>query len=425
MSTIEKTTRLSNRYVWSQYRRGNTSFDTGPHHERSFVNLGTGFRTTGTEIGPNWKLVIAHGGNATTDMVASGKEVISQELTSFTCGFRTWDGDELVNEQWTELAGNYIIAPVPNTADEAASAALARADNLALIRYYQRIAAVHSVFKGMVFGGELAESLRMIKSPAKKLRMGINDYLDYIKRYGRSRHFSRRDRFVRDTWLEYSFGWKPLISDIDNAVDAFYNSRLVKPLFRFIKANSGIQEESRTITARSIISSWDGHTRRWNDVLVPGAGVRYYGVYHSRGNGVLNSHAYGFKPQEFIPTLWELIPYSFLVDYFTNLGDIVSSWSYRSLGPAWTSKGTIRQILSYTERGRVERNTSLQANYLTYSSGGLGMSTLRSKFVRRTRLVILGIPSFEFECPGLTSTKWLNLAALSTKLAATRRALRS
>lgn len=45
----------------------------------------------------------------------------------------------------------------------------------------------------------------------------------------------------------------------------------------------------------------------------------------------------GLTIQEFVPTVWELIPYSFVVDYFTNIGDVVNyaysanlNWVYKS-----------------------------------------------------------------------------------------------
>jgi len=40
-----------------------------------------------------------------------------------------------------------------------------------------------------------------------------------------------------------------------------------------------------------------------------------------------NWNLFGFQPSEFLPTAWELLPWSFLADYFSNIGDCLTAWS--------------------------------------------------------------------------------------------------
>lgn len=296
------------------------------------------------------------------------------------------------------------------------------ADNQAKSSFLQDLASVRDSFKGMVFAGELAESLHMIRHPAQALRNGLSSYLQRLKRGAAGKGRSARPKFVRDTWLEYSFGWRPLINDIDSAIDAFYRSRLPRPIFKMVHG-SGV---SRTRTNSTAIDLDMGtHFAHWDVLDDLEAHVKYYGVYHSTGNGVSNVHSFGFSPHEFIPTLWELIPYSFLVDYFTNIGDIISSWSYRNIGCSWASKGT----LGLYRREAINPKMNPKPAYLAtgnklYARGGLGSSRLDLRAVQRYPSVSIELPSLELQVPGMSSVKWLNLAALTTQLDGTRRSLR-
>jgi hypothetical protein len=116
----------------------------------------------------------------------------------------------------------------------------------------------------------------------------------------------------------------------------------------------------------------------------------------------------GFTLSEFVPTVWELIPYSFLVDYFTNFGEVVSAVSYPRSNFRWIMKWTI-----------TDRKDELLAPWMEPGSNPLGKnkaigdpcSVVTRQIVRAPYYGSL-IPDFRFEIPGL-SMKWLNLAALA------------
>lgn len=295
-----------------------------------------------------------------------------------------------------------------------------RASNKALTKYYSHAADIETRFKGMVFTGELRESLRMIRSPAKALRNGIGDYLTFLQKRGKRVPRRKRRSFVRETWLEYSFGWKPLISDIDGAIQAFYTSNLVHPIFEMV---SGWGKDELTETSAAVQKTlgplvWYYRLRHTESYF-----VRYYGIIRSTGNGVSDNHTYGFRPAEFIPTVWELIPYSFLVDYFTNIGDIVSSWSYRFIAPTVVTRLRRRTHLYETTDQSVQPAEDDDAFFkytVTGQPGSVGFS--RVNVIRDPELTS-PLPSFECQVPGFGSVKWLNLLALSKQLHGARRSL--
>jgi hypothetical protein len=75
------------------------------------------------------------------------------------------------------------------------------------------------------------------------------------------------------------------------------------------------------------------------------ANVRYKGsvTISTEATKWDNAALFGFTPSEFIPTAWELLPWSFLIDYFTNIGDILSSAVTQTAPVNFVNK-TVRMI---------------------------------------------------------------------------------
>lgn len=372
---------------------------------------------------PGWRRLIASGLNATTDLNADGYSYQAEPAS-----YRHYVQDILTNSPNDrieyEFKGFLPSDPMPTLSG--APSVSSSAVNLALSKLYQHLASVETSFKGMVFAGELRESLEMIRHPARALRKGLGSYLDQIKRFGPRVPRKRRVKFVRDTWLEYSFGWRPLISDLDSAIKAFYNSRLTAPIFEMVRGKADFDTPS-SVSSPSMIDLQAGAVLWYQTQLGTIEQVKYYGIYQSHGNGTSDSHIYGWRPVEFLPTLWELIPYSFLVDYFTNIGDIISSWSYRFIGLNWCARTVY--VASYKRyiNMRYEGNSidyNQPTRYFRSRQGGPGSSESRRFSLLRSKSVPLDIPSLELQVPGMSSLKWINMAALTKQLDSTRRAIR-
>lgn len=362
---------------------------------------------------PNWRRVIAEGGNATTNLNGV-KWVITRSPAAFTAR-ETFSLSPLQFNQ-TTVNGDFLY--LGNSIPQHAINSEAVSNNQALVRFYRNVAASQARFKGLVFAGELPSALRMIQSPAKALRRGIDHYLSFLKRGGR---LSRRDRpsFVRESWLEYAFGWRPLIKDIDDAIDEFYRSKHVRPIFEMVSGMGSFEIRSLTPV---ILPLGSGSTASYSVLSVAKHSSKYWGVSHSAGNGSVNNHHYGFVPHEIIPTIYELIPYSFLVDYFTNIGEIVQSWSYRFIRTAWLSH-LLHSTLSSETVGVFVTDLSAQHPSRRYTfSGSVGSAKVEKTSFTRTRSVGFELPKFEVRAPGFDS-RWVNILALSKKLDITRKIL--
>lgn len=280
-----------------------------------------------------------------------------------------------------------------------------KAVNQSYTAFLNKATAVQRQFMSGVFLGELRESLHMIRHPAQALRRGIDGYFDTLKKRRRRTSPKHKPRVLRDTWLEYSFGWSPLINDIKNARNALENSAFA-------------HEKSQRVTGAGFDENHVG--------LGPGTGnygMRYtsemtekircltYGAVRTSPDPTTRQlRNVGISLNDFVPTIWELIPYSFLVDYFSNIGDVLSAWSFRYSDVAWAGRSIKTETQSRSSPNGIEPPPSQYERF----GGSHGSCQWLTERIARTPLQPHDImPSLAFEVPGVGSLKWLNLAALA------------
>lgn len=118
---------------------------------------------------------------------------------------------------------------------------------------------------------------------------------------------------LANNWLEYSFGWRPLIQDLYNAADHLQNPlNTVRPKGR---SKDSYMNKRQVNQPTSSIYSLD---------LVQGIMYAQMGCEIEINNPnlyLLNKLGLA-NPASVI---WELIPFSFVVDWFTTVGEFLSS----------------------------------------------------------------------------------------------------
>jgi hypothetical protein len=358
-----------------------------------------------TEKISNYRKLISEGNNATTDLLFDGFEYSQAPSYFRNVAKRISDGGD---KRTSVISGNVVQVSLPSATY---TANVTEAQNRALAAFYAHLNAVDTSFKGMVFAGEFVQTLSMLRHPFRTLRRGISDYLDYVGNVGRRLPRQMRPSFVRRTWLEYSYGWAPLLADCGNAVDAFYAARIVHPIFEMVRGRGS----SSVLVAdnASFLSTPNGQFCAGRVRETSEAEVKFYGIYHSTGSGLgRDSTRWGFRPSEFIPTIYELIPYSFLVDYFTNVGKVIESWSYRAIGARWQAQTVVKN--NVREYGAFQ-TTYTQPYGPTYSyenQANPGSAKIVRRTIHRTKNAGFPLPSFDVKVPGKWY-QWVNIAALS------------
>ncbi len=363
---------------------------------------------TGTD-NLRWKSDIENGNNATTD--ASGTRVLSQGMSAqlYAWGY-TNVTDVPANARsvsiWADPLGTTFTSSLTGSSEEASNSIEART------KFSNRVSKVYTQFEGGTFLGELRETLHMIKKPGQALREGVGHYLDVVQKNGR--RIKRRPRTYREswlsrTWLEASFGWAPLLNDLDDARQ--YLKRRQAVLLREVHPVSAIQQSPPVLRAESpgqvvaTIGTLRYSVRTIDTYIhILSGGVRSQAF----GQGLINASAMGLSSRNFAPTLWEILPWSFAFDYFANIGDVIEGWSNQNCVLSWGRETTV-SVRSRDLIGQGGINTVARPKGTIFIPGTL--RTTRRDFTRRP-ISVPPVPGFQFKIPGF-GLKWLNLAALA------------
>lgn len=315
------------------------------------------------------------------------------------------------------MFGDFIPDPVSGFNSPLDKVSLTLADNIAKAKYLSNIQSNRTAFQGGVFFGEIAETLHLIKSPLSALQHGLGSYLNTLKkrrsgfqRLPMNNRLSRASKMIADTWLEYSFGWRPLLMDIDGAMQALAR---ISTNERFAGAPCIGHGSDKFVKSHQISVASAGshkHTALQTDTFE--VFVKYYGwLGHDFASTSSWNTQLGFTFEQFVPTVWELIPYSFLVDYFTNIGDIIYGITTNTTGLNWTG------------RTQVEKCTTvvypLVAGLLSPPSDlicvvnvvGDAKLTYAYKKVSRAAYNSSLVPTLDFHVPGRWN-RYVNIAAL-------------
>jgi hypothetical protein len=305
------------------------------------------------------------------------------------------------------------------------------ADLQARLKVLKTIRKEYEAFQGLTFLGELRETINMLRRPLGAIRNGMSDYLRTVKKRASKTRINRLNDMVGGTWLEYVFGWTPLLNDIKSGEEALNEilERYEDSYKRF-----GAQYETTQLP-----SSWTYPSTLQNGPWTikfryrtnTKGFVRYYGQVFREAlvNQGFASRHLGFTLSGFIPTVWELIPYSFLADYFTNTGNLIEAATTNTSGVKWISRVHVSTHYVEYQISEVTRNVSQQPDARTRNVRivtDFAPSTLERRNVKRVWLSEpphVSLNDFQWKIPGAGSLKWANMAALAAQQGSVQRFL--
>lgn len=126
---------------------------------------------------------------------------------------------------------------------------------------------------------------------------------------------AKKEKFSRDAWLEYTYGWMPLLQDIHSTAKALALV-VVNPM-----------NAVRVVRARTIVTSFREREDFLRNVKVTtNMKVTTFGdmtLNYTIPNGVSFGDAMGlYNP---LMIAWEVIPFSFVVDWFLPIGNAIEA----------------------------------------------------------------------------------------------------
>ncbi len=403
-------TTQTSRTVCTYYREGASWFlgqQEGPYGSRIQVTDNVSDYVTKGENLRDWKQRIRTGWNATTSLEGlQRKNSLSNDGSAYASFAQ---GPTAVTSLFAKFRGCTQDFGLAFPSDPA-SFQMASVRNKVIQSINSQIRQAHTSLQGMVSAGEFGETVRMINGAGRDLFRKTDKYLKDLSDLARHVTPQNVTRTISRRWLEYSYGIKPTISDIDSYMTALSRYRDTRPPYVRIRAGSESTEKNQPTS-----SVFSAHRFRISTVAEKSwsYGYKLNGVvglddYHSSPL----RHEFGITLNEFVPTLWELMPYSFLIDYVTNIGAIIDAYSVNRSSVRWLCQGerrVSRVILTSSMVPDVPSGWVLRDSFVRNST------PVHREWVRVSRGTVgswVLIPSLEFKIPG-TSTKWLNISALA------------
>jgi hypothetical protein len=188
--------------------------------------------------------------------------------------------------------------------------------------------AINSAYAGVAAGSahlletaaEIRESLATLQSYVRKARRFL-DLGAYFNKMARKKKGGARVPFkdVASEWLEYRYGLRPIMFDVNNIMKALNKGIPVRFTSRGFGEAAPYEQSDSTLNTAPFSSM--------NVIVTRSLTVsRSYraSVLASLPSGIL-SWGHNFGLDEWVETAWELVPYSFVIDWFIGVGTYLSS----------------------------------------------------------------------------------------------------
>lgn len=238
-----------------------------------------------------------------------------------------------------------------------------------------------------IMTGELLSDLDQTVGSLKRPFGSSRDLLRRMSKYRKGRLGKTAMSAARATanaWLEYRYGWKPIILDCESIVKEAHRFR-EDCYRRILVARASERGETTNVTPFENPSPLGGFTvsgtRTDKQSVRVSAGI-VYEVADRTTTERLNQ-IMGTRPSDLLQTVWEVIPYSFVVDWFSNIGDwlqAVTPDPNVSIRDSWcTSVSETTNFITY--QWKYDENRSNPQVHLSGSGGNETFTTLN---VRRT-----------------------------------------
>lgn len=319
---------------------------------------------------------------------------------------------------WQEIGFNPLWEPItldypPEEVNKTRSAAT--------IKFSNKVREAMMEVSGPTFIGEIRETLELVRRPGVAIKRQFDNYMRRctrrIKKNPRPTNPNRLEAWHKwfvDAYLSFTYGIQPLQKDIEGGISAL--RRLTRPAKLNVYASAKGEPESFAWAETWGRYQYVGERRHTCSVRINGT-IRAEKIMPVATLDRL-SQLLGFSWAETIPTAYNLIPFSFVIDYFSNLNGVLSAGYASSAYVNWAST---------TQRLRATEHVTIQAiSVPSPPGGGYGMEVTTvymdrrirggSGYTKTTISRIHGFPAVRLYTEFPSTKQWFNLAALSSAI---------
>lgn len=384
MRTRSRVTGFGRSYL--QYTRRNESGVVTLERSEDMTDLGV-FKTITDQVNPNFALLRSQG------IPVIGALSVGESETTVSDGSLTWpDGPN------THTYSGDLCTPFARVED------VNLAERTAAINACKAIAAISALKKlntaqidtGEILG-TLGSTINMFRHPLAGMQKLFSKMeRKRVKLYGRKRkrrvavvdESNRGDWYeaTANVWLEYSFGFRPIFEDIsktikiyEDQVDLFQSAlRVAKGIH--VRTLTGSSAETYVHGGENVHTGLTAESRREVTEKVLCASGVYYKIPMNYSPA---ARALGLGLHNVAGSLWNLAPYSWVVDQIVNVGDWIQA-SNPDPDLLYLGKYTTVKI---SRTDRVSANLKIwrasEGSAPTWHSGNGGSRTMRSISITR------------------------------------------
>lgn len=318
----------------SKFNGSSVKFRTGTNgpfptvYQNSSVNISGVDDVIVRNSNPSWRVQVARKSEAGTPYYAKRSEILSLKPLSGTSSQKSPPGPSQVieiNDFFGLDVGSGFLYAVGSDSDSSL-------DNQAIERLKRRLREQSHESRSMAPVAEFKDLGRTIETLANFTSDAFSAIRD-LKR-GRTK---RARRLLYDSWLTWNFGIAPLVRDVHDAAEALREYLVRKDLTVRLRGHAEREWFGSYIPTFAVLGG-----------LAPiGAQTYQYGNFRAKlsysyvgsysltlrsSNDYTVSSALGFDLRNLPSTLWELTAFSWVVDYFANVGEFLDDTFYSPPG---------------------------------------------------------------------------------------------
>lgn len=292
--------------------------------------------SSGTE-NPKYRELIAAGSDASTAYSVTYKTVKASDVLHYATGNYK---SSPYKEDFKCLHLGFPIRTKPEFAGLPVATSV-RGD--AVTRFYSRVADTMHQFKGMAFLGELQKTvdtigdlisagltlIRELWSYLSQFRRRLRSLLRRLRdRRQRRRAYARALRSVSERYLQFVFGIQPIIQDIEDLYSVYCQEYVEVKHLRSSARGRNVSTISNTMAFCNSMCWGRTETTTTTSVKTVCRGAISIAKPAQPNTLMGQADRLGISLREVVPTLWELTPFSFLVDYFIDVSGLINTVVY-------------------------------------------------------------------------------------------------